>query len=88
MQRRLTDIDVRLVRIHVRSTTSRVPFRPGTYSALLEDEGSGDYSVLGTTRGHATWAQAARAALSLADRRGYLVTRRELIERRITSEAP
>jgi hypothetical protein len=46
-----------------------------------------DYAVLGTTRGHETWVQAARAALKLADRRGCLVTNRELIERRIASGA-
>lgn len=65
----------------MRSTTSRVPFRSGTFSALLEDEGPRDYAVLGTTRGHETWVQAARAALKLADRRGFVVVNRELIER-------
>lgn len=43
--------------------------------------------VPGTTCGHETWMQAARAALKLADRRGCLVTNRELIERRIASGA-
>jgi len=71
----------------MRSTSSRVPFRSGTFSAMLEDEGSRDYAVLGTTRGHETWVQAARAALKLADRRGYLVANRELVERRIASGA-
>jgi uncharacterized lipoprotein NlpE involved in copper resistance len=54
---------------------------------MLEDESTHDYAVLGTTRGHETWVQAARAALKLADRRGCLVTNRELIERRIASGA-
>jgi hypothetical protein len=71
-----THRSLKTVRVLVRSTTSRKPFRPGTYSALL-----------GTSRGHDTWARAAGAALKLADRRGYLVTNRELVERRIASEA-
>ena len=54
------------VSIRIRSTTSRVPFRGGTYSATLEEEG-GDYLTLGTTRGHGTWAAAAAAALRIAD---------------------
>lgn len=76
------------VRITIRSTTSRVPFRSGTYSALLEDEDEGNYAILGTTRGHASWKAAAVAAVKLADRRGYIVENRGLIERRIASEAP
>jgi len=75
------------VRVVVRSTTSRVPFRQGTFSAMLEDEGARNYAVLGTTRGHDTWAQAARAALKLADQRGHLVTNRDLIERRLATGA-
>ena len=75
------------VRVVVRSTTSRVPFRSGTYSAMLEDDEANNYAVLGTTRGHDTWAQAARAALRLADRRGHLVMNRELIEHRLASGA-
>lgn len=75
------------VRVVVRSTTSRVPFRSGTYSAMLEDEGTNNYAILGTTRGHDTWGQAARAALKLADRRGHLVVNRDLIERRLASGA-
>jgi hypothetical protein len=76
------------VHIVVRSTTSRVPFRSGTYSALLEDTDARDYVVLGTTRGHPTWAKAARAALRLADQRGYRVTSRDLIARRLAQETP
>ena len=76
-----------IVRVVMRVTTSRVPFRPGTFSAMLEDEGSRDYAVLGTSRGHETWILAARAALKLADRRGYSVANRELVERRIASGA-
>lgn len=75
------------VHVTLRSTTSRVPFRSGTYSALLENEGD-PYAVLGTTRGHDTWIQAARAALNLADHRGYRVVNRELIERRIKGGSP
>jgi hypothetical protein len=75
------------VLVVVRSTTSRVPFRPGTYRAVLEEESSQDYTVLGMTQGHATWTKAASAALRLADRRGYLVTNRALVERKILSES-
>lgn len=76
------------VRVAVRSTTPRVPFRSGTYSAALEDEGTGDYLVLARTQRHHTWAQAACAALKIAARRGYFVTNRELVERRIATAAP
>lgn len=72
--------------LHFHQTTSRVPFRAGTYRVQLEDDGSRDYKALGTTRGHATWEQAARAALGLADRRGYLVANRALIELKLASE--
>lgn len=75
------------VRVEVRSTTSRVPFRSGTYSAALEYECPGDYLVLARTQRHGTWVQATRAALKLADRRGYVVANRELVEHRIASEA-
>lgn len=73
------------VSLKVRSTTSRVPFRAGSFVATLEEEG-GDYLTLGTTRGHETWADAAAAALRLADARGYIVFHRDLIERRIAKE--
>jgi hypothetical protein len=45
------------VSLKIRSTTSRVPFRAGSFVATLEEEG-GDYLTLGTTRGHETWAAA------------------------------
>ncbi len=73
------------VSIKIRQTTSRVPFRGGSFIATLEQEG-GDYLTLGTTRGHDTWAHAAAAALRLADARGYIVFHRPLIERRIANE--
>lgn len=73
------------VSVKIRSTTSRVPFRAGTFIATLEEEG-GDYLTLGTTRGHETWAAAAAAALRIADARGYIVFHRPLIERRIAKE--
>ncbi len=79
------DDPVKKVRVVIRSTTSRVPFRGGTYAAQLEDEDETTYAILGTTRGHDTWAAAARAALRLADRRGYFVTNRSLVERRIVA---
>lgn len=75
------------VRVVVRSTTSHVPFRAGTFSAMLENEDTSDYAVLGTTSGHETWVQAARATLKLADRRGFRVVNRELVARRIASGA-
>lgn len=78
---------MRSVSVRFRSTTSRVPFRGGTYSAVLEDEDSREYAVLaGPTRQYDTWEEAARAALKLADRRGYFVVNRVLIERRIARE--
>jgi hypothetical protein len=76
---------VKSVSLKIRSTTSRVPFRGGTYTATLEEEG-GDYLTLGTSRGHDSWAKAAAAGLRLADARGYIVFHRPLIERRIANE--
>jgi hypothetical protein len=73
------------VSLRIRQTTSRVPFRGGTFVATLEQEG-GDYLTLGTTRGHDTWAAAAAAALRIADARGYIVFNRPLIERRVAKE--
>lgn len=79
---------MKTVRIAIRSTTSRVPFRGGTYSALLEDEDAREYVILaGPTRQYDTWAEAARAALKLADRRGYFVANRALVERKIASKS-
>lgn len=73
------------VRIVVRSTTSRVPFREGAYGAVLED--ARNFSILGKTRAsYDSWAAAAQAALKLADKRSYHVTNRGLIERRIVAE--
>ena len=77
---------MKTVSIRVRSTTSRVPFRGGTYSAQLENEDSDKYIVLGTTRGHESWVAAAAAALRLADQRGYTVLYRALIEKRLRKE--
>ena len=73
------------VSLKIRQTTSRVPFRGGTFIATLEQEG-GDYLTLGTSRGHDTWAQAAAAGLRLADAHGYIVFHRPLIERRIAND--
>jgi hypothetical protein len=79
---------VKTVSLKIRSTTSRVPFRGGTYSAVLEDEDSRDYAIAaGPTRQYDTWAEAARAGLKLAARRGYLVENLALIERRIGPES-
>jgi hypothetical protein len=71
------------LRVIEQATTTR-----GAYSALLEDEGTGDYLCLAKTQRHTTWTGAAKAALKLADRRGYLVTNRELVERQIAGGAP
>jgi hypothetical protein len=79
---------VKSVRITIRSTTARVPFRAGTYRASLEDEDNNNYAILGMTRAHESWKAAAIAALKLADRRDYRVVNRALIERRIAAEAP
>lgn len=78
---------MKTVRLVMRNTTSRVPFRGGTYSAVLEDEDSREYSIAaGPTRQYDTWAEAALAALKLADRRGYFVANRALVERKIASK--
>ena len=74
------------VRVVFRGHMSRTAFRPGTTSASLEDQK--DFAILGTTRRYDTWAAAATAALKLADRRGYVVTNRALVEKRLTSENP
>lgn len=46
-----------------------------------------NYSDLGKTRGHETWAEAAAPALRLADRRGCLVANRTSVERKIATES-
>jgi hypothetical protein len=80
---------MKTVSLKIRSTTSRVPFRGGSYSAVLEDEDSRDYAIAaGPTRQYDTWAEAARAGLKLADRRGYFVENRVGIERKLTSGTP
>jgi hypothetical protein len=77
---------VRSVSVKIRQTTSRVPFRGGTFTAHLEDESSGNFAIVGTTRGHDTWAAAAVAALHFADQRDFIVLHRGLIEQRIRKE--
>jgi hypothetical protein len=77
---------VRSVSVKIHQGTSRVPFRGGTFTAQLEDESSRDFAIVGTTRGHDTWAAAADAALRLADARGFVVLHRSLVEQRIRKE--
>lgn len=78
------------VELRIRSTTSRVPFRPGNYEARL-DEVDEDRIPTGaatafTTRGHETWASAALAALKKADRMAWDVVNRGLVLRKIGAE--
>jgi hypothetical protein len=76
------------VSVKVRHLLSRVAFRAGSFKGHIEDEDSSDFEILGTTRSHDTWAEAATAALKLADKRGYFVVNRSLVERRIREESP
>lgn len=71
------------VELRVHQRTSNVPFRSGTYSAVLEDEDARKYAILATTKQYDTWAEAAHAGLKIADRRGYFVVNRVLVERKI-----
>jgi len=82
---------VKRVELRVHQRTSRVPFRSGERDARLyevDDRNIETGVVLYTTRGHETWAAAARRALTKADREGWAVLRRGLVERRIAEESP
>lgn len=68
------------VTLQVRHLMTRKAFSAGTFEALLVDA---SFEVLGTTRNHKTWHEAALAALRLADRRGILVDNRPLVLRRV-----
>jgi hypothetical protein len=77
------------VMLRIQQRTSRVPFRPGAREAILYEIDADDIetgAVAYTTRGHETWADAARRALTKADREGWEVLHRSLIERKIASE--
>jgi hypothetical protein len=77
------------VELRVRSRTSRVPFRDGTFDARLDEvdaKGIPTGATLFTTRGHETWARAARAALQKADAKAWNVINRSLVARRIAAE--
>lgn len=79
------------VKLHVHTRTSRVPFRSGERDARLYEVDKDDIETtlvpLYTTRGHETWASAARAALKKADRKAWFVIYRDRIEHRIAAEA-
>jgi hypothetical protein len=67
-----------------------VPFRSGTRDATLFEVDANNIetgAVAFTTRDHESWASAARRALDKADRAGWEVIHRALIERRIASDA-
>ncbi len=75
------------LRVHQR--TSRVPFRSGTRDARLDEidaRGLPTGETLFTTRGHETWADAARAALKKADKMAWDVVNRGLVLRKIADE--
>jgi hypothetical protein len=82
----------RLVELRVRHLVTRDAFKPGTFQAQLEgvtrygDFSVPDGSIAFTTRGHTTWASAALAALRKADRVGWKVANRAIVERKIVSE--
>ena len=74
------------VGLSIRSTTSRVPFRSGSYEARLEEvdvDGIPTGPTVFTTRNHETWSSAASAALKKADRMAWDVSHRGLILQRI-----
>lgn len=81
---------MRRVKLDVHQATSRVPFRSGERMArLYEVDADGIETTLVplfTTRGHDTWARAARRALNKADREGWEVLHRARIEQRIVAE--
>ena len=77
------------VELRVHKRTSRVPFRTGELDARLYEvdaDGIQTGKTLFTTRGHATWASAARAALKKADKMAWNVLHRGLMLRKIESE--
>lgn len=77
------------VELRIRSTTSRVPFRPGSYEARLDEvdeDGIPTGATAFTTRGHDTWAVAATAALKKADRAAWDVINRGPILHKIATE--
>jgi hypothetical protein len=81
---------VKRVSIQVRQATSRVPFRSGDRTAYIyEVDADGIETTLVplyTTRNHETWASAVRRALRKADRMGWEVHSRPLIERKLAKE--
>jgi len=68
---------------------ARAAFKSGTYEARLDAVDANDIptgKAAFTTRGHETWAGAARAALAKADRQSWTVTNRALVGRRIAEQ--
>ena len=77
------------VELKIHQRTSRVSFRSGDRDARLYEvdaDGIPTGVVAFTTRGHETWASAARAALKKADKMAWDVKHRDLILRKIASE--
>ena len=79
----------RRVELRVRQIMTRTAFKPGTFEARLDVVDANDIptgAVAFTTRGHETWGRAASAAILKAERKGWEVTNRALVMRRIASE--
>ena len=73
---------MKTVTLMVRYVDSRQAFHPSTLMAWLETPNG---TVMGTTRGHETWIGAATAALTLAKRRGFVVSNEAAVLGRIAS---
>lgn len=81
---------MKIVKLDIRQRASRVPFRSGERDARLYEVDTDGIETtlvpLYTSRGHETWAGAARAALKKADREGWEVLNRVFIMRKIEAE--
>jgi hypothetical protein len=77
------------VELRVRQLMARAAFKAGAFEARLDAvdaDGIPTGVVEFKTRGHATWARAASAALAKADRKAWEVTNRALVAKRIAAE--
>jgi hypothetical protein len=80
---------VKRVELRVRHVMARAAFKAGLHEARLDEvdsDGIATGVVAFTTRGHETWASAARAALKKADKMAWDVIRRGLVMRKIEAE--
>ncbi len=85
----MTSTPMTRVELRVRHPLSRTAFKSSPFEARLDvvdAAGIPTGEVAFTTRNHATWASAARAAIAKADRKAWEVTNRGLVARRIATE--